>query len=109
MNEVTLSVDGMEMTIKSTRGHVATLRSTRPGGFTESDIEGARNFKFNTRMIDGQVNRARLYRLGGRDVLVQVNTGPPTWWIPRVKIRCNKVVIGWLRILVAVSWERRKG
>jgi hypothetical protein len=104
-NRVVVSDDGMELTIRSERGQQATLRSARPGGFTEEDIENARSFTLNSQMVDGQVNRARRLRIGGgRKVYVHINTGPPTWWRPRAEFRRGKIMVGWLRVLIAVSY-----
>lgn len=106
-NRVTVSDDGMEMTIR-TGDHIATARSARAGGFTAEDIENARSFQINSKMIDGQANRVRRFRIGRRALYVHVNTGPPTWWYPRAEFRSGKAMAGWFRILVAISWERRK-
>lgn len=104
-NAVKVSDDGMTLTISSRDGQQATLRSARPGGFTATDIENARAFKLNTRMVDGQVNRARRFRFGNRVFYVHVNVGPPTWWLPRIEIKQGKFMVGWLRALLALSWD----
>lgn len=103
-NRVRLSEDRMEMVISSESGNTATLRSARPGGFTEADVDRARDFPLNPRLIPGQLNRARRFHMGRRTFYVHVNTGPPTWWLPKVKIRHSGVMVGWLRGLVALSW-----
>ena len=105
-NIITVSDDGMEMTIRSDRGQQAILRSAREGGFTAEDIEDARSFKLNSRMVDGQVNRARRLRIAGRSVYLHVNTGPPTWWYPHAELKRGKCMVGWLRMLVAVHWDQ---
>jgi hypothetical protein len=103
-NQISLSDDGMELTISSPSGQRATLRSARTDGFTPTDLENARTFPLNSNMVPGQVNQARRFRLGRRAVYVHVNTGPPTWWLPRLEIKRGKLMIGWLRVLLAVSW-----
>jgi hypothetical protein len=94
----------MELTITSQRGQQATLRSARPGGFSAEDIENARSFKLNSRMVDGQVNRARRLSVLGRVFYLHVNTGPPTWWWPRIELGRSKFMVGWFRLLIALSW-----
>lgn len=106
-NRVELSDDRMELVITSPEGHRAFLRSARPGGFAEADVENAYGFKFNSSLEENQVNRARRFSLGSRVVYVHCNVGPPTWWLPRVELRRNKLMVGWLRVLVAISWNAR--
>lgn len=36
---------------------------------------------------------------------VHVNSGPPTWWLPRVDVRRGTVMVGWLRGLLGISWD----
>jgi hypothetical protein len=103
-NQISLSDDGMELSINSPSGQRATLRSARPGGFTSTDLENARTFQLNSKMVPGQVNQARRFRLGRKAFYVHVNTGPPTWWLPRGEVTRSKLMFGWLRVLVAVSW-----
>lgn len=40
---------------------------------------------------------------GGWDLWVHVNTGPPTWWLPRIKPEKYGLMVGWLRGLVAIA------
>lgn len=59
----------------------------------------------------GDVRRARAFRTRFGTLFVHVNTGPPTWWLPKVKAGRRtdgtlEVMAGWLRALVAVSWNR---
>jgi hypothetical protein len=104
VNDVTVSEDGMELVIRS-GDRKASVRSARKGGFTADHIEYARSFPFNSHLIPGQVDRARLFRIAGKPFFVHVNTGPPTWWYPRVELKRGKVMVGWFRLLVALSWE----
>lgn len=102
-NRIIVSDDGRELTIISPGGQRATWRSTRTEGFSQADIATAR---LSPRMLNGQVNRVwRVCRYGGRGVYLHVNTGPPTWWRPRIELGRNKAVIGWLQVLVALSWD----
>jgi hypothetical protein len=102
---VAVSADRMEMTIRTPDGRLATLRSARPHGFTDEDVERAQTVDLNTGMVLGQVNRARRVQIRGRAFLLHVNTGPPTWWWPRIEIRRDHVMIGWYRALAALSWS----
>jgi hypothetical protein len=106
---VTTSADRREMTIATSDGRRVHLRSARPQGFTDEDLEAARDVSLNTSLIPGQVNRARQFRIAGRKVLLHANTGPPTWWWPRVETGSNWAMVGWLRGLIAVSWHTNSG
>lgn len=103
-NEVTLSGDRMQMTIHG-NGRRATLHSALPSGFTPEHVDLARSFALDSDMIQGQINRARLIKVADRPLLLHVNTGPPTWWWPRLIIKKGQIVIGWLRVMVGVSWK----
>lgn len=37
------------------------------------------------------------------DWAVTVSTGPPTWWLPRLRIKRRSVTVGWLRLMVRVA------
>ncbi|MDO2394783.1 hypothetical protein QRB38_13280 [Mycobacterium avium subsp. hominissuis] len=102
---ISVSDDRRELTIESEQGHRAVYRSARPDGFTEADLVAAHAVAFSAR-ISGQVNRSRQLRVGPWVVDMHVNTGPPTWWRPRMEIGADRVLAGWLRMLVAVVWER---
>lgn len=101
-NRVHLSTDRKELTI-TRDGHTATLRSARPDGFTRDDLLAARTVALNSGMVSGQVNRTRSFKVGQLTVFVSVNTGPPTWWYPRIQIGRTRIMAGWLRALVAVA------
>jgi hypothetical protein len=88
-------------------GRTVTLHSERPEGFTASEaLRAGDEFQRANRLVAGQVNRSRLVRIGGHSVLIKVNTGPPTWWLPRADIGRNSAMFGWFRLLVAASWKR---
>lgn len=103
MNHVTVSGDRMTMTIRDGE-RVATLRSELPTGFTDEHIAKARTEWIGSTMQPGQVDRARLVRIVGAPVIITLNTGPPTWWWPRAELKRGKAMVGWLRLLIAVSW-----
>ena len=107
---VELSDDHQTMTVRND-GTAVTLRSSRAGGFTEADI-APRNSRQPPRMMCGQVNRVWRFTTARRDLFMHVNTGPPTWWIPRVEMTSKRgdrtVMVGWLRGMVAVSITTRR-
>jgi hypothetical protein len=104
MNDIQLSDDRMRMTISGPDGQMANLRSARPGGFNDEDLENAKTFQLKTTLIQGQIDRTYLYPFAGKKFLLQINTGPPTWWLPRLGIKRGGVMVGWLRGLIALSW-----
>lgn len=107
MNRVTVSYDRRHMEIRGPKGQIASLRSGRPAGFTDADVEHAENaFRFSDSLVKDQVNRTRRIPVGNWIVYVHVNTGPPTWWLPRVEVRDGSLMVGWLRGLVAFSARR---
>lgn len=100
MNEVTVSDDRREMTIRNGY-HQAELRSARPDGFTADEVRQATEvYEFPDGLIVGQKNSA--WKMGR--FAVHVHTGPPTWWLPRVGVGRHHVMVGWLRGMVALSW-----
>lgn len=104
MNEVTMSEDRREMTVVN-GGYKATLRSMSPDGFTDENVETARHYDMKPgRIVDGEVRRVWLRHPFGRPATFSVNTGPPTWWLPKVEITGGHVMVGWLRGLVAIKW-----
>ncbi len=105
-NTVLVSPDRHEMTIHGPNGEKATLRSARPEGFIRVDIEKAADFEFSSHNLEaGEHRNAWLKHWRGRKVLIVVNTGPPTWWLPRAEfsIRKRQAMIGWIRGLVGIQ------
>lgn len=103
-NVVRLSPDLMEMTITGD-GHRAVLHSASSKGFSPEVIAKAEHYTFNSSMKLDQVNRARRVRWHERTYLLHFNTGSPTWWRPRVEVGSGRIMVGWLRALVALSWK----
>lgn len=103
-----LSEDRRTLQIRYSNGRVVTLRSERPDGFTNDQALRAAGEFLNpaSTLTAGQVDRTRLIRIRSYTVLVKVNTGPPTWWLPRVDIGRKSAMAGWLRLLIAASWKR---
>lgn len=105
-NHVTVSDDGHRITICTPAGVRTTLHSSRPAGFTATELRAARTTETPAALMPGQINRVRRWRLGTRSIYVHINTGPPTWWRPRVQVTGGQVMAGWLRGLVAVAITR---
>lgn len=105
MNQLILSDDRMELVIKDGSGRQATLRSARPGGFTQADMDNARDYQFSGTLQRGQVNSAWKFFAAGVSISVSICTGPPTWWMPRARVR-RGLMLGWLRALVAIKVTR---
>lgn len=104
-NRVFVSDDGMELVIRDDQGRQATLRSSRPEGFTEEDIDNAYSANLSTNITVGELRRCRRVSILGRVFYLHLNTGPPTWWWPRMQVKRGSVMVGWFRALVAVSWR----
>lgn len=102
-----LSDDRKTLRIRYQDGRTVTLQSERPNGFTTSEaLRAGDGFATANKLKAGQVNRARLVRVRGYVVLLKVNTGPPTWWMPRIELRRDQAMVGWFRGLLAASWKR---
>lgn len=88
-------------------GQVVVMHSQRPGGFTDADVDAALRARRNT--VAGQVNRTLRATFARRDVWLHINTGPPTWWRPRIITGWTdwkrELGLGWLRGLVVVAIE----
>jgi hypothetical protein len=101
-NRLELSDDRMELRIHGPGGRLATLHSRLPAGFTDEQLEYARSYQFSPGLQKGQVNTARRFTIGRKAVYVHKGTGPPTWWLPRLRIRRDEVMVGWLQLMIAV-------
>lgn len=111
---VALSDDCLTLTVVLDEYTATYGRSEEEGPFTAKDIAYVieRTPQILARQREGGfssgrkfVKRHRLPR--GWQVWVHVNTGPPTWWFPRVSLR-KGIMVGWLRGLVAVHIDRQK-
>jgi hypothetical protein len=110
-----LSDDGMTLVIRQrvpggTR--IATYRrQPEAGPFTDADVALALELTpgAGRRMEPGQRNRTRRAVTRFGTVWTHVMTGPPTWWRPKLRREQDGTVMaGWLRLAVAVRFERRK-
>lgn len=107
-NVVDVSMDRRHMVITGPLGQRSELRSRRPEGFTQEDIDRALTYRFSATMVRGQVNRAWRHEVAGWAIYLHVGTGPPTWWLPRVKLGVGEAMIGWLRAMTAIKVTRSK-
>lgn len=84
-------------------------RDARTGPFTDADVESALSSvpAASRTMQPGQRNRARRYVTRFGTLYAHLMTGPPTWWLPRVKRgKDGALMAGWLRLAVAVKVEK---
>jgi hypothetical protein len=112
MTKAELSADRRTMTVHGT-GRKMVLQSAKPDGFTDDEIKAATAQEFASPLSPGQTNRARRFQAVGWDVFVHANTGPPTWWWPRLEVERHdgeiQVMVGWIRGLLAVHATRDGG
>ena len=112
MNGYELSQDGMTLMIwRLVPGgwHVVTVhRQVDAGPFTDADIATALNrVPAPGGMQPGQRNRTRRTETRFGVVWTHLMTGPPTWWLPKLRReKDGTVMTGWLRLAVAVKLDR---
>lgn len=104
--DVALSQDRRTATLTYPTGQTVTYTSDHDGGFTDAEVDRMARAT-PSRMTPGQRSRALRATITGREVFVHVNTGPPTWWTPRVEHTHtpqggHRVMAGWFRAMVAV-------
>jgi hypothetical protein len=104
-NTVELSDDRKYMTIRSYDGkRTAHLRAARREGFTDDHAFAALDFTFSAEPGSSHVAWRRRI-VGSRYLIVGIETGPPIWWWPRVKLG-RIVTVGWLRTALRVCIMR---
>ena len=106
-----LSEDGMTLVIRQRAPggvRVATYhREPEAGPFTDADVALALGLTPGRQMEAGQHNRTRRTQTRFGTVWTHIMTGPPTWWLPRLKHeKDGTFMAGWLRLAVAVKLER---
>jgi hypothetical protein len=108
-----LSDDGMTLVIRQqVHGGVRTAtyhRDPQAGPFTDADVTLALGLTpaAGRRMEPGQRNRSRRMVTRFGTAWTHVMTGPPTWWLPKLRREQDGTVMaGWLRLAVAVRWEK---
>jgi hypothetical protein len=86
---------------------VTLRRQPDAGPFTAADITAAlTQIPEGKRMQPGQRNTTRRSVTRFGTVWTHVMTGPPTWWLPRLKReRDGTFMAGWLRVAVAVKLD----
>lgn len=109
---IEVSDDGRTLTIEFVSpnhgaGTLVARREDDAPDWTPPDIDKAIKYLLHAdrTMLAGEKRRIRRYPLpGGYTLWVHVNTGPPTWWAPRVfRTSDGALVTGWLRALIAVK------
>ena len=111
-----LSLDRMTLVIeRRAPGGILTTtlrRQDEAGPFTDADVAAAlaeAPKAGSRRMQPGQRNTARRAVTRFGTVWTHVMTGPPTWWLPKLRReRDGTVMAGWLRLAVAVKLERHQ-
>lgn len=108
--EFTLSADGRTLTGQfATREgtRVATLRWATPELAAQNRaIAEAAMRETVIRQPPGDKRRTRRWQVGPYAIYVHVNTGPPTWWKPRLIREPGTLGVGWLRLLTVVHVKR---
>ncbi|QOC59284.1 hypothetical protein SEA_NIEBRUSAYLOR_85 [Mycobacterium phage NiebruSaylor] len=105
MNGVTLSDDRRKLVITTPDGSgKATFWAQDPGGFTDEEVQLVREKVTMTYLTEQGRYSVRRTRWFGREVFLHRSSGKPTWWRPRVEVRRGRVLVGWLRRMVAVTW-----
>lgn len=104
--EVWLSRDRRTLKVRHPAGQITTLESGQADGFTDAQVQRAAAFPPTTHLL-GQKDVAWRRTVGTWSVLVEVNTGPPTWWVPRVSVK-DGLMVGWIRGLIAISIKRTR-
>jgi hypothetical protein len=82
-------------------------RQDQAGPFTDEDVAFALSQPVGQGWQPGQRNITRLAVTRAGTLWTHVMLGPPTWWLPRMKLeKDGTVMAGWLRLAVAVKFER---
>lgn len=103
---------------------VLTIMRTVPGGVLTTTLYRDRNMPFTDEEVDravalsldkggtmmtGQRNKTRRTVTRFGTIWTHVMTGPPTWRKPRFRHeKDGTLMAGWLRLAVAVKFERKK-
>jgi hypothetical protein len=107
-----LTPDRMTLVVKRRApGGVQTVtlhRQSDAGPFTDADVTAALGLTpEGRRMQPGQRNTTRRAETRFDTVWTHVMTGPPTWWLPRLRReKDGTLMAGWLRLAVAAKLDR---
>lgn len=95
---------------------VLTCTTYRNEPWTAADAVRSYDFALHRarKMVVGERTSTRRIALPrGWRIFVHVNTGPPTWWRPRLEFHrevwTRTVMVGWLRGLIAIGVGRESG
>ena len=109
-----LSNGGMTLTVErhTAAGTLLTTfeRERGAGPFTAADVAYVLSeIPAAARTIQpGQRNTAHRFTTGFGVLWLHVMTGPPAWWLPRLKHeKDGTCMAGWLRLAVAVRFDRK--
>jgi hypothetical protein len=109
-----LSSDGMTLVIRQrVPGGVRTAtyhREPQAGPFTDADVAAALRLTPGAMggWLPGQRNNSRRAQTRFGTLWTHVMTGPPTWWLPKLRReKDGTLMAGWLRLAVAVKVERK--
>jgi len=105
-----LSDDGMTLVIRQQVPGGVYHRDPQAGPFTDADVTLTLGLTpgAGRQMEPGQHNRSRRTVTRFGTAWTHVMTGPPTWWLPRLKReKDGTLMAGWLRLAVAVKLDRR--
>jgi hypothetical protein len=110
-----LSADRMTLVIKRRApGGILTTtlhRQPQAGPFTDADVAAALSKAPADRdWLPGQRNRTRRVQARFGTLWAHLMLGPPTWWLPKLRREQDGTVMaGWLRLAVAVRFDRPSG
>lgn len=110
---VVVSPDRTQVTIYLPDGRRVSYEALPDRRFDDTTLELAfRNAVQASLSLQGQRNIARRFRVRQFELFTHVNTGPPTWWLPKLEITRTldqpgvTLLTGWLRAAVAVTIQR---
>ena len=113
VRRVVLSADCREMTILTPTpagAHRTVLgRGPHQEPFNAEDVRLAMEMAVPTLTESGQRNTARRWVTPLGDIYGHLMLGPPTWWLPKIELRRDGVMVGWLRVAAAVGFRREEG
>ena len=110
---VVVSPDRTQVAIYLPDGRKVSYEAMPGQHFDDTTLELAfRNAVRASLRLQGQRNIARRIRFHQFEVFTHVNTGPPTWWLPKLQLARTldepgvTLLTGWLRAAVAVTIQR---
>lgn len=114
--ESVISKDGLEMTLSWLSLNGTRIESTVRWGdlataqayYDVARQRFAEDIASKLHLQPGERRWSRAFRRGRYTLYLQVNTGPPTWWLPRFGIKLTERCIrgGWLKAAIIASLRR---